>query len=252
MTFIPVKPNLTTEESLRVFKGGDILVLSRTCKSLHYNSAHTEISPPQLDTTSRKLNYYFLSQIITQLRSGPRLHPRTRARGSSPKRNIHHGQAPYQNKMASDSFDFGGFSSNIISDFGPILSLFGEQVAKQFMSQSMGWADHIIFAMAPLGIITAIVGAIRVGGPSWLRALVGRARESRAIAEVELLSSTSHEVCEMWDGQNLVRIMGSPEIRELIHITPKGGMNGDSEVGKIWMINKHLGIFGAAPRETKI
>lgn len=154
--------------------------------------------------------------------------------------------------MASDSFDFGGFSSNIISDFGPILSLFGEQVAKQFMSQSMGWADHIIFAMAPLGIITAIVGAIRVGGPSWLRALVGRARESRAIAEVELLSSTSHEVCEMWDGQNLVRIMGSPEIRELIHITPKGGTNGDSEVGKIWIINKHLGIFGAAPRKTKI
>lgn len=39
----------------------------------------------------------------------------------------------------------------------------------QFMSQSMGWADDIILAMAPLGIITAIVAAIRVGGPSWLK-----------------------------------------------------------------------------------
>jgi len=43
--------------------------------------------------------------------------------------------------------------------------------------------------MAPLGIITAIVGAIRVGGPDWLKAIVGRARETRASAEVELMSS---------------------------------------------------------------
>lgn len=145
--------------------------------------------------------------------------------------------------MASDNFDFGGFSSNIISDFGPILSLFGEQVAKQFMSQSMGWADHIIFAMAPLGIITALVGAIRVGGSSWMKALIGRARESRAMVEVELMSSTSCEVCEMWDGQNLVRILGSPEIWELIHITPAGGNDDRSNSGEIWTINEHLGMY---------
>ena len=30
----------------------------------------------------------------------------------------------------------------------------------------MGWADNIILAMAPLGVMTIIVGAIRVGGPS--------------------------------------------------------------------------------------
>lgn len=48
-----------------------------------------------------------------------------------------------------------------------------EQVAKQFMSQSTGWADNIVFAMAPLGIITAVTGAIRVGGPTWLKAVIG-------------------------------------------------------------------------------
>jgi hypothetical protein len=106
------------------------------------------------------------------------------------------------------SLDIGGLSSNVISDFGPILSLFGEQVAQQFMSQSMGWIDTVIFAMAPLGIITAIVGAIRVGGPGWLKTIIGRARENRAMAKVELMSSTSHEMCEMWNGQNIVRIMG--------------------------------------------
>jgi len=61
----------------------------------------------------------------------------------------------------------------------------------------MGWIDTIIFAIAPLGIITAIVGAIRVGGPGWLKSIIGRARENRTMAEVELMSSTSREVCGM-------------------------------------------------------
>lgn len=110
------------------------------------------------------------------------------------------------------------FSNNLFSDLAPILALFGEQVAKQFMSQSMGWADNIIFAMAPLGIITAIVGAIRVSGPNWLKAVIGRARESKGAAEVELMSSTSNDVCELWNGQSIVRMMGSPPILEIIYL----------------------------------
>lgn len=50
---------------------------------------------------------------------------------------------------AADSGD--DFSNNLFSDLAPLLTLFGEQVAKQFLSQSMGWADNIIFAVAPLG-----------------------------------------------------------------------------------------------------
>lgn len=48
--------------------------------------------------------------------------------------------------------------------------------------------------------------------------MVGRARESYAIAEQELLSSTSDEVCECWSGNAIVRVMGSPEILETIYI----------------------------------
>ncbi|KAK3293620.1 uncharacterized protein B0H64DRAFT_419316 [Chaetomium fimeti] len=91
----------------------------------------------------------------------------------------------------------------------------------QFMSQSTGWFDNIVLAMAPLGIITTIVGAIRVGGPSWLKALIGRARESRAVVEAELMSSTSHEVCELWNGQQVVRVMGKGPIREFIILLPE-------------------------------
>ena len=110
------------------------------------------------------------------------------------------------------------FSNNLFSDLSPILALFGEQVARQFMSQSMSWMDNLIFAMAPLGVITAIVGAIRVAGPRSLKSVIGRAREHKATAEVELMSSTSHDVCELWNGQAVVRMMGSPDVLDLIYI----------------------------------
>ncbi|KAH9206686.1 hypothetical protein DL95DRAFT_450718 [Leptodontidium sp. 2 PMI_412] len=128
--------------------------------------------------------------------------------------------------VAADAGD--DFSNNLFSDLAPLLALFGERVTMQFMSQSMGWADNIILAMAPLGIITIIVGAIRVGGPSWLKAIIGRARQSRAIAEFELMSSTSNEVCELWNGQEVVRVMGVGPIREFIILLPEGsGENGE-------------------------
>ncbi|RMJ08402.1 hypothetical protein CDV36_011994 [Fusarium kuroshium] len=112
------------------------------------------------------------------------------------------------------------FSNNLVSDLAPLLALFGERVTMQFMSQSMGWADNIILSMAPLGIITIIVSAIRVGGPSWLKALVGRARENIAVAEADLMSSTSNEVCELWNGHHVVRCMGSAPISEFICLMP--------------------------------
>lgn len=99
----------------------------------------------------------------------------------------------------------------------------------QFMSQSMGWADHVILAMAPLGIITAIVSAIRVGGPSLLKAVIGRARENLAVAEAELMSSTSHEVCELWNGKEVVRCMGEAKICEFICLYPAAQQNSQKD-----------------------
>jgi len=100
----------------------------------------------------------------------------------------------------------------------------------QFMSQSMGWADNIILATAPLGIVTAVVSAIRVGGPSWLKAIIGRARENRAVPEVELMSSTSNEVCELWNGQEVVRVMGTAPICEFICLFPKDSAEKECEL----------------------
>ncbi|KAF8531435.1 hypothetical protein BDD12DRAFT_644176, partial [Trichophaea hybrida] len=109
------------------------------------------------------------------------------------------------------------FSNNLFSDLAPLLALFGDQVAKQFMSQSMSWIEDVIFASAPLGILTAVVGAIRVGGPNSMKAIIGRAREPKGMVEMELLSSTSSDVCELWDGEGVVRVMGASPVIGLFY-----------------------------------
>ncbi|WXC67156.1 hypothetical protein SNK03_012925 [Fusarium graminearum] len=117
---------------------------------------------------------------------------------------------------AATAADDAEFAFNLLSDIAPVLALFGEQFARQFMSESLTWFDHLIFAMVPLGIITAITGAIRVHGPQVARSFIGRARENRALAEIELMSSTSDEVCELFNGSSIVRAMGKPKITEFI------------------------------------
>ncbi|KAF1829329.1 hypothetical protein BDW02DRAFT_510211 [Decorospora gaudefroyi] len=123
--------------------------------------------------------------------------------------------------VAADGDSPTEFAFTVFTDLAPLLALFGEQFARQFMSESLTWLDHIIFAMAPLGIITAIVGAIRVAGPPWARAFIGRARESRAAVEIELMSSTSREVCEVYNGKGVVRAMGTPKLTQFILFPPE-------------------------------
>lgn len=88
------------------------------------------------------------------------------------------------------------------------------------MSESFTWLDHVIFAMVPLGIVAGITSAIRVQGPHIVRAFIGRARENKALVEYELMSSTSHEVGEAFNGQGIVRVLGRPRVAEFV-IFPK-------------------------------
>ncbi|XEV01183.1 hypothetical protein FSHL1_006470 [Fusarium sambucinum] len=113
------------------------------------------------------------------------------------------------------------FSNNLFSDLAPLLALFGERVTMQFLSQSMGWADCIILAVAPIGIITTIVSAIRVSGPPWLKAVIGRSRENLSAAEMELMSSTSQETCELYNGLDVVRCQGLAPVKEFICLLPE-------------------------------
>ncbi|KAK1843838.1 ankyrin repeat domain-containing protein 28 [Colletotrichum chrysophilum] len=116
--------------------------------------------------------------------------------------------------VAADGWD--DFTNNLASDLAPIISLSGEQATKQYLSESITWLDYFIFGMAPIGILTALVSAIRVCGSPSLKAFIGRAKEAAGNVEAELLSSTSRNVCELYNGGGIERIIGRPKILEVV------------------------------------
>ncbi|KAM5437205.1 hypothetical protein McanMca71_001186 [Microsporum canis] len=108
------------------------------------------------------------------------------------------------------------FSNNLATDLAPLISLFGEAPTKQYLSECLNMTDIIIFSMAPLGIITIVVSAIRVCGTPSLRAFIGRAQEGAGNAEAELCSSTSREVCELYNNGGIARVFGRPKLLEIV------------------------------------
>ncbi|KAI5778825.1 hypothetical protein EDC01DRAFT_634306 [Geopyxis carbonaria] len=150
--------------------------------------------------------------------------------------------AKAQPVFAADDGD--ELTNNLFTDIAPLLSLFGERVAQHFLATSMSRAENIMFAVGPLGIITAIVSAIRCSGPVGLKALIGRSREGRAVAEVELLSSTSADVVELWNGTGIVRVLGRADIMQLVYVVggPEATENteNDGESGSLIQSQKSV------------
>jgi hypothetical protein len=137
----------------------------------------------------------------------------------------------------SNAPQWNEFTNNFATDIAPIITLFGEQVTKQFLSESTGFLDNVIFGVAPLGILTAIVSVIRVYGTAPLKSFIGRAQEAHGVAEAELCSSTSEDVCELWSNGGICRVFGRPKILEFFHTTggefyPKFGRTSGDEASQ--------------------
>jgi hypothetical protein len=84
------------------------------------------------------------------------------------------------------------------------------------MSELIDTLDDFIFALAPLGVLTAVVSAIRVSGNSTLRAMIGRAQEDPASSEKEILSCVSNSTGEIFTESGVARITGNPKILEIV------------------------------------
>ncbi|KAF2635423.1 hypothetical protein P280DRAFT_553799 [Massarina eburnea CBS 473.64] len=117
--------------------------------------------------------------------------------------------------------DLNDFSNNLATDLGPLLSLFGEAITKQYLSESTSFEDYIIFALVPLGLMTAVVSVIRVCGGTWLRSFIGRAQEGNAAIEAELCTSTSKDICEVFNRGGITRTLGRAKILEIIRVRHK-------------------------------
>jgi hypothetical protein len=137
--------------------------------------------------------------------------------------------------------DFADGSNNFFTDIGPLLTLFGDPVTKQYLSESIFWLDYFIFAMAPLGVIAAMSSVIRLCGPPWLRSLIGMSREGVASVEAELCTSTSRDVCELFNQGGITRVLGKPKILELVQDTEKVD---DEETAGLFLFQDYLRSHG--------
>ncbi len=117
----------------------------------------------------------------------------------------------------SSAEEWSDFADNFATDLAPLITLFGEQVTKQFLSESVSFFDNVIFGLGPLGILTAVVSVIRLYGKASLKSFIGRAQEAHGVAEAELCSSTSQDVCELWSNGGICRVFGRPKILEFIY-----------------------------------
>ncbi|KAJ5555137.1 hypothetical protein N7461_003607 [Penicillium sp. DV-2018c] len=116
--------------------------------------------------------------------------------------------------LADDNWD--DFTNNLATDLAPLIVLFGERLTKQFLSESISVLDNVIFALSPLGVLTAVVSVIRICGSSSLRAFVGRAQEGPAEAESELLPCVSESTAELFNDGGITRVFGRPKIVEIV------------------------------------
>lgn len=111
-----------------------------------------------------------------------------------------------------------------------MITLFGERLTKQFLSESISLLDNIIFALSPLGVLTAVVSVIRVRGSSSLKAFVGRAQEGPAEAESELLPCVSESTAELFNDGGISRVFGRPKIVEIVAWENEDSRTGEQSV----------------------
>lgn len=111
-----------------------------------------------------------------------------------------------------------------------MIALFGERLTKQFLSESISLLDNIIFALSPLGVLTAVVSVIRVCGSSSLKAFIGRAQEGPAEAESELLPCVSQSTAELFNDGGISRVFGRPKIVEIVAWETKDPSTGERAV----------------------
>ncbi|KAK7969333.1 hypothetical protein PG996_002230 [Apiospora saccharicola] len=110
---------------------------------------------------------------------------------------------------ANATVDQDNFANNAFTNLAPLLTLFGNEVTKQFLAISMGIPDAAILGIAPIGIMTDTVSAIRVGGSYLMKSVIDRARDSPDDEEKYLLSSTSANVRGIWTGNRVIRQNGA-------------------------------------------
>lgn len=115
-------------------------------------------------------------------------------------------------------------------------------MTRQYLGEGTSFLDYFIFVMAPIGIISTVVSAIRVCGHSSLRAFIGRSQEGDGVVEAELYTTTSRDVCELFNRSGITRVLGRPSILELVYVhrEDKGTWNSGAVESPLYLFRHYL------------
>jgi hypothetical protein len=132
-----------------------------------------------------------------------------------------------------------------------LFGAFGQDYTNYYLSRSIDWPDWIVFAIGPLGVVWILSATIRALGPPFLKNAIGKGSEDPSLIEKDLMSSTSAEVCELWNGHNVVRLAAKGEIQEFLRVTV--GLEPKFRVGSVGREEFFLGMYPPARdvRRTK-
>ncbi|KAJ2902236.1 Hemopexin/matrixin conserved site [Zalerion maritima] len=98
------------------------------------------------------------------------------------------------------------------------------------------FSNNLATDLAPFLSLFAVVSAIRVCGSPSLRAFIGKAQEGGGNAEAELCSSTSRDVCKLYNNGGIARVFGRPKILEIVY---DPDLSRDAEAG-IYTFQEYL------------
>lgn len=84
--------------------------------------------------------------------------------------------------------------SALVANIAPLLVLVGEKHVKAYFKNMCRASHHLLFASAPIGLVTAVTTLIRLNGTPMLKRMIGRQFETRAEILADVTSVSGGEV----------------------------------------------------------
>jgi hypothetical protein len=92
--------------------------------------------------------------------------------------------------------------ASVVANIAPLMALVGERHAKEYLRSIARKQQIFNLCVAPIGILSILVSAVRLSGASYLRRLIGRESEKRSEAMVEVTPVSLSEATPVYvDGR---------------------------------------------------
>lgn len=117
--------------------------------------------------------------------------------------------------------------ASLVANVVPLLILIGEKNVKSYFKTISQPSQVYLYAASPIGLITAIVTAIRLGNSAFMKRLIGRQHEGRAEVLADVTSISGGAVgFELKGPRSILEQTIDPKPEDLAHFWIQGRMMG--------------------------